>query len=206
MRECHPLLRVSIEPRATIRRVIDRNPRHLVYPLTCIAGFFQVIGQASTANWGDSMSLGQILAIAAIGGAIGGVIGLFVGAMLLRWTGRWLGGTGSLEQLRAAVAWSNVPVVIAGLLWLPAVAIADEYLFHSQQTTAINGLTIVYLMLTGIAEAAASVWGLVVLCQCVGEVQGFSAWRGLANTLLASAVLMIPILLFAVFSGLAQRL
>ena len=39
------------------------------------------------------------------------------------------------------------------------------------------------------------IWGLIILCNTIAEVQGFySAWRGLGNLLLSGAVVIIPLI------------
>ena len=40
-------------------------------------------------------------------------------AALFKWTGKWIGGEGTYQQIRSAVAWSNMPsavniVILAG--------------------------------------------------------------------------------------------
>jgi hypothetical protein len=46
-----------------------------------------------------------------------------------------------------------------------------------------------------VALLVLSIWGLVLLCNTVAEVQGFrSAWAGLGNVLLAVLLLIVPLI------------
>ena len=44
-------------------------------------------------------------------------------------------------------------------------------------------------------------WAFVVFLKCLGQVQGFSAWKALGNTLLVVPVILLPILLLALAVG-----
>ena len=46
---------------------------------------------------------------------------------------------------------------------------------------------------------------MIVLCKCLGQVQGFSAWKGLGNSLLVALVLVVPILAIAIGVGPLAR-
>ncbi len=41
-------------------------------------------------------------------------------------------------------------------------------------------------------------WSFVVVLKCVGEVQGFSAWRALGAMFLAGLLIVVPLILFVV--------
>ena len=44
------------------------------------------------------------------------------------------------------------------------------------------------------------IWGFVLLCNAIAEVQGFySAWRGLGNLLLSVAVIVVPLMAIIAF-------
>jgi hypothetical protein len=54
------------------------------------------------------------------------------------------------------------------------------------------------LIALSLLEVVLGVWTFVLLCHTIAEVQGFrSAWRGLGNVVLAGAVIVVPLLLFA---------
>jgi hypothetical protein len=142
------------------------------------------------------LELPAILLIAAVAGPIFGILSLFIFGALLRWTGRWIGGAASQEQIRAAIAWSFVPYLWVSLMWIPELLLLGEEMFTTE-TPRMDAAPALALALIGmvIVEFVGIVWAFVVYLKCLGQVQGFSAWRALANLVLATVVLVAPLLL-----------
>jgi Yip1 domain len=195
-RNFNPWFSIWRRPRATIQWIVDTNPRRLVVWLAALSGFGEALDRASVKNLGDVMSVSVIIVAAAIIGAITGVVGLYVGSVLLRWTGRWIGGESSTRNIRAAMAWSAVPTIWAMLLWIPKLLLSGPELFSSftpRLDTSLS-LLLTYLLFTAL-ELTAAVWTLIVFLKCLGQVQGFSAWKALGNAALATLVVAVPVVL-----------
>jgi hypothetical protein len=141
---------------------------------------------------GDTLDLVMIFGIVAIVGPIGGIIGLYIGAALLRWVGMWIGGTASSMDIRAAMAWSNVPIIWALLLWIPKLFFFGSELFTSEtpRLDASESLTYSFFVF-GVIEVVVTIWALIIFLKCLGEVQGFSAWKAIGNTLLAGLAVIV---------------
>jgi hypothetical protein len=170
-----------------------------VLALAALAGFAQALDRASSQNLGDRITLPAIFGLSFLLGCLGGVISLYLGGLLLGWSGHWIGGRGTLAEIRAAMAWSRVPVIAALLLWAPALALFGRELFTSKTpildasrplTAAMMGFSVV--------EFGLGIWSLVLLLKCLGEVQGFSAWKALGNILLLGMLLAAVLILAAV--------
>lgn len=198
----NPWFSMWTKPRATIAQIVARDPTHLVLPLAAISGFSQALDRASMRSAGDTLDLSVIFLFAAIGGAVGGIITLYLGGLLLRWTGSWIGGTATSEHIRAAVAWSGVPLVWALVLWVPELALFGKDLFTTE-TPRIDASVGMLLLFLGFAaiEVVVGAWAFVVALKSLGQVQGFSAWKALANGLLALLVVIVPIALLAIGVG-----
>jgi hypothetical protein len=54
-----------------------------------------------------------------------------------------------------------------------------------------------------ITQAGMTIWSFFAGLHCLGETQGFSAWRALGNLVLAGAILIVPVFVIA---GLAVGL
>jgi hypothetical protein len=148
---------------------------------------------------GDSLSMPMIFLVAAVVGPLGGLLALCIGGSLLRWTGSWIGGAGTSNQIRSAMAWSTVPVIWALILWIPELALFGNELFTSETPVLDSSLPLTLLLvLFGIIEITIGVWALVVFLKCLGEAQGFSAWKALGNGALMLGVILIPIIVLAV--------
>jgi hypothetical protein len=57
----------------------------------------------------------------------------------------------------------------------------------------------------GLMILTLGIWSFVLNCNCLGQVQGFSAWKGLANMMLSFTVVVVPILvIWAVVAALSS--
>jgi len=198
----NPWFSMWTRPRSTMQQIIDTNPERLVLLVAALSGISEALDRASMKNLGDRMDLSVILMIAAIGGPLGGIVGMYIAGALLRWTGKWIGGTASPINIRAAVAWSSVPVIWSLLLWVPEIGLFGKELFTRETPIIDSSQNLLYLLLGfGAIEVVIGVWALVIFLKCLGQVQGFSAWKALGNTLLAALVVIVPIAVLVV--GLA---
>ncbi len=203
-RTLNPWLSMWTKPRATIQQIVDANPERMVLLLSAIAGIGQVLDRASMKNLGDKLDWPAILLIAMLMGPVAGIIGLFVGGALLRWTGSWIGGQASSRHIRAAVAWSSVPDIWVMLLWIPGLALFGRELFTAETTVmdAHPALLLAYLGFVAL-ELVGGVWAFVAFLKCLGQVQGFSAWKALGNSLLAMLIVAVPLFAIGVGAALA---
>lgn len=192
----NPWSSIWTQPRATIQQIVDTNPRHSVLVLAALAGIGDVLNRASVKHLGDHLHWPMILLLAAVIGPIGGILGLYVAGALLRWTGKWLGGNAPIEHVRAAVAWSNVPVIWALTLWVPQIAIFGQELFTAETPRISAHPALIYSLLGfGVIDFTVGIWTLVVFFKCLGQVQGFTAWKAVGNSLLATLIIIVPIAL-----------
>ena len=190
----NPWRSIWTEPRATIQRIVDSNPEAWVLSLAAIGGFSQVLDRASQRNAGDKLDVLTIFLIAAAAGPVGGIVSLYVGGALIGWTGKWLGGRAPRQNIRAAIGWSNVPLVWSLALWVPELALFGKELFTSATPRLDESLPLTFTLVAfAVVEVAIAIWAIVVFLKCVGQVQGFSAWKALANVLLAVAVVVVPV-------------
>jgi hypothetical protein len=198
----NPWFSIWTRPRATIAQIVARNPTDLVLLLAALGGFGEALDRASGRSAGDTLSMPVIFVAAAAGGAVGGIVTLYLGSLLLRWTGSWIGGRASGEHIRAAMAWSGVPMIWSLLLWIPEVALFGKELFTTAtpRLDASIGLTVLLLSFF-VVETVIAVWAFVAFLKCLGQVQGFSAWKALGNTALVLPVILVPIVLLALAVG-----
>ncbi len=188
----NPWFSIWTRPRATMRTILDTDPTRMVVLLAMIGGISNALDNASARSLGDTWALPSIFVLAAIGGSIAGLIEVYLGGLIMRWTGRWIGGQGSLGEIRAAIAWSNVPLIWALLLWIPSLALYGEEMFLSEAPRMDANW--VPAILLGIADVVVLVWWFFVYLECLGETQGFSAGKALGNTLLTTLVVTLPII------------
>ena len=194
----NPWISMWTHPRATIQSIIDSDPERSVLLLASLTGISQALDKASIKNAGDDLPLSLILATS-FAGIISGVIGLYIFGFLIKHASAWLGGKADGEKSRAAIAWSNVPTVWALLLWIPQLALFGNELF-SATTPRMDSHPFVVLGF-GIIDITIAIWTLVLLCKAIGQINGFSAWRGLGACLIAVSLIVVPIIVIAFAVG-----
>ena len=195
----NPWVAMWTQPRATIQQIVDTNPKRFVLPLAALVGFSRYLDSCSYKNTGEVLEWPRIILLAGAIGPILGLLALYIGGWLLRWTGKWVGGNASLQNIRAAIAWSGVPILWALLLWIPALLLFGQELFTKETPilSASSSLSSTFLVY-GLIDIVIAIWAFVVFLKCLGQVQGFSAWKALLNGFLAlfSCITLIAIPVF----------
>lgn len=187
-----------------MRWVLDTDPKYMVTRIAALFGIGAVLDFASEQSLGDSRSAWEIFRFAALWGAILGVSIVYIFGALLSWTGKWIGGQANGEQARAAFAWGSVLDVWMLLLWVPYLVLFGKEPFTSDtpgmdaNPSLVSGLTLVGMTI--------GIWSLVVGFKCIGEAQGFSAWRALGNAILAVLVFGAVVIAAIVAANLAGLL
>ena len=183
-----------------MRWIEQRDPDDMVILLVSFAGFSQILASASRFNLGDYISIPAIFALAVVVGPVIGFAGLLVAAFLLRWTGTWLEGKASYAMLRAAIAWSFVPIICYSVLWIPQYLLLGDVLFESRVVLygskahlLIVGLNVLRLIIV--------IWAVVIFLSCLGEVQRFAVWKAMVNCLLSITIFLIAVLFIAAVIG-----
>ena len=162
----NPWVSMWTRPRTTIQQIVDENPEHYVWVLAALAGIGRVLDRASIRNMGDRVEFPLILLLALVAGPIGGLVSLYIGSALIRWTGNWMSGKASSGEVRTAVAWSSLPMVVGLLLWVLQLAIFGQEMFTAE-TPRIDAnpfLVFVGLGFAGI-EMVLVVWAVVLFAK-----------------------------------------
>lgn len=185
------------KPRATIQQIVDTDPRHMVLVLAALAGIFQSLDRAIDNERAATVELPMIFLLSAVIGSIGGIITLYISSSLIRFTGKLFSGKGSALNLRAALAWANVPTIWALLLMILAAVVFGKELFTGEVQAHEWSLTssISYAVF-GLSIMILGIWSFILMLKSIGQVQGFSAWMALANVILAFLIVFIPFMAF----------
>ena len=176
----YPCIGICVTPRATIRSVVDRNPRRWIVPIAVVAGLVagiaNVFGAFSLHHTDFEMRMisvtfsrmpGPMRLATAILWPLASVAFLYIDGSLTRWTGGLLGGTADTAEARAAAGWARVPLALFILACLVVELVMPRTSWVS------------YAILTPIL-----IWALVIWFKSVAEVHRFSVWRGAAAWLI----------------------
>lgn len=188
------LISICIRPRETIQYIVDTHPKYLIFWLVILAPISTILHQFSLNHVGDSFQWPLMFLMVLILSGVVGLSGFYIISVLNYWTGKWIGGKASLESIQAAMAWSLVPIIFSLSLWVLAIALCGYDLFTSKEPILSRSLsnTMMGILTT---ESILEIWFVIIYCKCLGQVQGFSAWRAWVNNALSCFILMIPIAL-----------
>src|SRR5690606_17549408 len=129
-----------LNPRQTIRRIVGVDPQYHANLLIALAGIAESLDRASTRNLGDKIPFGIVLGSALTMGPGGALIGAWIYSHLIRIAGNWMGGRGVYYEIKAAVAWSSLPSVIALVLWVPLVMLIGKEMFTEEMPSLVGNI------------------------------------------------------------------
>ena len=136
--------------------------------------------------------------VALVAGAVIGLVGWLIVGSVYHGMARLFGGVGTWKETLLGVAWCSIPYVAKSVLWIPQLLIFGREMFTSQ--TPLIDSNIVFMALFyffGLIELVFFVWYYVVLSHGMGEIHGFSAWKGFVS------VVLPPVVLFALMFVIA---
>ena len=197
-----PLFTIWTEPRATIRRIVETDPTRNVITLVVVGPVISALAL----QWSEALSNNANLSVlwplwvaasVAFRAALA-VLFLFIFGAVFKWSGSLLGGVASRVEVRAAIAWSQVPGIAAATLLLLAVLIGIPIPVPTTPGVLPPIDPAFYKFM--VVEGVVAVWGFVVSLKCIGEVHRFSAWRALVAVLIPPLIVMIAawIIVFAI--------
>ena len=189
-----PFFTIWTAPRATIRQIVDSDPTRNVIALAAIGPAIGALAGQWSKALGGNANLSALWPIwvavnVAIQAAVG-VLMLFVMGAVFKWSGSLLGGVASRVEVRAALAWSQVPAITAETVLLIAVLMGVP-MPHATPGMLPQIDPAFYKVM--VVEAVLGIWGFVVSLNCMGEVHRFSAWRALGAILIPPLIVLVAI-------------
>jgi hypothetical protein len=190
----NPWFNMWVHPRKTIRRIVAIKPNVGFVWLSAIYGFplmmqiSQALSLSLFLSW-ELIVLGSIILAPFVG-----MVGILIASALFTWIGRWLGGNATFEQVKAAVTWSNVPLIMTSLSWIACLVVFRGMLFYEGFfQSAFIGSELTLISVVGGVQSAIAIWSLVLLVAGLAEVQEFSAWKALVNIILPFILLTVAL-------------
>jgi len=191
-----PFVTIWEAPRATIRRIVDTDPRFHVNGLFFCSG---VIGALEgIATWAQRFEL-PLVAIP-IGCLLLGAITVPTGhanAWYKRWVGGLLGGTASRQEVAAVNAWATVPVIVGHTgLWIIQGALYGREIYSPVHPTIDAASTLVRVTFA-LAAGLFTLWAAVVVVAGFAEVNRFSIARSIAASIIAVTIIAVATIVLA---------
>ena len=189
-----PFFSIWIEPRATIRRLVDSDPTRNVLALAAIGpAINSLISQWSAVINGTthpSVLWPLWVAFSVAIQAAFGILFLYIFGAVFRWSGNLLGGTATGVDVRAALAWSQVPAIVAEIILLFALFAGVPMPKMLPGRLPLIDPAFYKVM---VVEGVLGIWGFIISLKCVGEVHRFSAWRAFAAILIPPIIVLVVV-------------
>ncbi len=188
------LFSVWMKPRLTFQYIFRYCPEKYVTLFLILSGIVNGIERSyrHVSNQ-TSYTILFFLVVLFFAGIFGVIFGRFYAA-LLGFTGRWIKGIASSDQLIAVVAWSSIPTICAVLLLIPKVLIFGNEPFSIDFQEQSPIVIISYFIIIAI-QLVLSVWSIVILVQGVSLAQNFSIKKAILNVLFSVLIIVVPVLL-----------
>lgn len=184
-----------------MRRIADENPNRSLWALAAIYGFSSLMNIFQSIALGQAMGIAGIIIIAALLAPFWGYIHFAVWSAFISFTGKWIGGRGSFKEVRAAYAWSSVPVLINLPIWLLMAAFFGQQLFLNFPTPELlSSREVSLLMAIFVIKMVVAVWSLIIYINALAVMQRFSVFRAIFNCILAGLVLAV--IFYILWNGL----
>jgi len=162
----HPFVGIWFSPRETVRSLVEVDPTRGVLVISWLGGLALCFGQMASRT-SERFPLGGAFVAALLFGPLISFGLVFVQSHLLALTGRWLGGSATDVELRAALAWAQAPLLwLLVVVWLPSGSGTPEI---ARAVTALVPF----------------VWSEILAVVLVSEVHGLSIRRAVATIALA---------------------
>ncbi len=158
----------------------------------------QWVGPAS----GSGLPLWMTGILALVVGALTGWIGLYLFGWLYRWVGSWMGGKASNAEVRAAIAWVEIPTFAVFAVWILVAILSPASVGAAPAAARPGALQAALGIVFGAVSFAAWMGSVVLACHTLGEVHGFSAWKGLGTLVIPNALLIVPLFLAGTMAAL----
>lgn len=183
---------LCVNPRGVIGRVLSTAPYRATLALAAGVGLVQAGGALTNELRADVLTaLATLLAIFVIAPVLG-ILLVYVRGFLLHAAGRILRGRAARREIRIALAWSEIPLLLGGVVVLLQMGL--EALALPTGADGGEGLPVLLSQAGfGLLHAGLGVWALCLLMYTLAEIQRFSLWRAFASILLAVAVAAAPL-------------
>jgi hypothetical protein len=184
MNKNNPWLTIWTSPRETIKKIVAKDPNQSIWILASIIGFGYLYDLAMEL---PGFVVLVLLPMAVLSPFLGMVL-LNIEAWIYLKVGEWLKGRAKFQVVRAAGAWSSIPMiplipVIMGLELIPFIRDVSISSAAFLVSLYIALLTVLFVLI---------VWSIVIQIGTISQVQRFSICRATVNVM--AALIMSTIL------------
>ena len=190
-------LSVWLQPRKTVRHIIENRPKYYVLLLAILGGIAEVnlyvLDPAAEAGY-LNFSLAIVIAVL---GILYGMIGLYLFSWVYGRLGRLFGSSVKDVEVRAAVAWTKFPVWIVSVVSLVLTLNGYNILLFPGVDNTVEASTRL-VVIGSLVMFALLLWFVILRIHALGEVMRLSAWK----TLFVSMIPWVAVAFVIILIGL----
>jgi hypothetical protein len=157
------------------RELASRPVSGVDYILGAVQGIVGVLGYSRATNAGAASGVAEILGRALLFGSVTGIAALFLMGSIYSRLGARAAGTSLRAQVFHVLAYGEVPMLAALVIWLLTALLAGEATFEIKAGPDVETFVALLLHLQFAACMALALWSVVL------QVMGFSEIFGIAN-------------------------
>ena len=193
---------IWIKPSKTIQDIVNTNPNYGLFRLSFIYGLILI--STFLVAFGFNLSFYVILTGILLAPFCGYAL-ISVISWILYFTGKAFDGKAMFKHVRAAVAWSNVTMIVNVIALVVAVT-----LFKCGVSNTLGTPVSKYSFLTplclifSIKLSVVNIWHQVIYYSTISQVQKYSIFKAICNTFVA--VVILSIIGLIVFNGAFRML
>jgi hypothetical protein len=203
-----PFRTIWFSPRATMRRIVETDPRRRTWTLVSLVTFYMVLDTlAATVPLEPPMPVAAFLSLGPTGSvllaaalSLLGIPSLPPMGMLYRWVCGWFGGVASRPEVIAVLTWGAVPLLAAWTVtWLVQGAVFGSALFTGAASSAGGDHAAIILLLV-LLQLIGSIWSVVATVIGLSEVNRMSVPKAIAAAAAGTAIVLVPLLMIVVIA------
>lgn len=183
-----PWLSIWRRPGASIAAIVENDPSRNIFWIAGLAAVGSLLSEFVGAGGARYLLDWRIAVAAVLFAALGGILGLYVAGYFLRVCARPFGGYAEPAQVRAAVAWSQLPYLALAAISVPAL-LATSLLDGSSAATVASLFSAVGWIF--------GLWTLAWLVLMLARIQGFGFWRSSLSTAVGLLALLMVVVALA---------
>ena len=199
------LLTILYRPRQTMRRILDGGPDRWAVPIVLLAFVCASVSDTDIRGLSEILpninllSVIAVVLVALVVGAAIWVLALFILSWIAAPIGRMLGGTGTVADVRTALAWAMVPMIWSVIYRIPLAMFKSRIpVRHDQNVKDIflnfvehGGCALIAVVLA--LQIVLTLWSVFVASSTLAEAQRFSTEKGFINVVIAIALPLLVI-------------
>jgi hypothetical protein len=187
---------MCLQPQKTFEKVRQQRSSKTFHCLASIMGLPITLHLMQDFSLGITIPAFFLWLLALLLSPFVGMAAIYIFGGILYLVGKKLKGHGSALEIRHAIAWSNIPMMLSTFSWLIITLLFGSSLFTTSFMDRIFGAGgEATLLVTSLLQFIAVVWSFVLLLRTLSIVQGFSILKAAINILLPYLVLSLIALL-----------